>query len=207
MKSPTTHYRLLVSSLKKARLIIRGVNKLGCTTDLQHLKLQAYILLCHAALEQYIEDLALSAAKSARDIFVTKGVVTKTLLALISSKIVDDISQKSTLKLTSELSSNVDIFSKEAFNRYHSIIISNNGIIKKDQKNILVPIGVDPESVDIVLMNILHAFGARRGEVAHKFRVQRAETLTAVETELTTIVKNIIAYDQAVCEALKLRRK
>ena len=80
MKSPTTHYRLLVNSLKKARLIIRGVNKLGCTTDLQHLKLQAYILLCHAALEQYIEDLALSAAKSARDIYVKKGVVTKTLL-------------------------------------------------------------------------------------------------------------------------------
>ena len=131
----------------------------------------------------------------------------RTSLALISSKIVDDISQKSKLKLTSELSSNVDIFSKEAFNRYHSIIVSNNGIIKKDQKNILVPIGVDPESVDIFLMNILQAFGARRGEVAHKFRVQRTETLTAVETELTTIVKNIIAYDQAVCDALKLRMK
>ena len=70
-----------------------------------------------------------------------------------------------------------------------------------------MPIGVDPESVDIFLMNILHAFGARRGEVAHKFRVQRTETLTAVETELTTIVKNIIAYDQAVCDALKLRMK
>ena len=56
-------------------------------------------------------------------------------------------------------------------------------------------------------MNNLHAFGAKRGEVAHKFKVQRTDTLTSVETAITTIVRDIIAYDQAVCKALKLRMK
>lgn len=206
MRSPTPHYRSLNSSLKKAKLITGGINKLGCDTDLQHLKLQAYILLCHAALEQYIEDLALAAAQAARKKYVGSGVITKTLVALISSKLVDDISTKSKSRLT-DLSSNVEEFSKEAFNRYQSVVKSNNGIVDRDQKKILVPIGVDPETVDVVLMHNLHAFGAKRGDVAHKFKVQRTETLTSVETELATIFGGIIGYDQAVCEALRSRMR
>lgn len=207
MKSPTPHYRLLIKSLKKARLITRGVNKLGCDTDLQHLKLQAYMLLSHAALEQYIEDLALDAARKARTRYTADGIITKTLLALISSKLVDDMTEKSKSKLSTDLASNVEEFSKEAFNRYLAVVKSNNGIVDRDQIKILVPIGVDPESVDVVLMNNLHGFGARRGDVAHKFKVQRTDTLTAVDTELMTIAEGIIGYDQAVCEALKSRMK
>lgn len=134
MKSPTKHYRSLVNSLKKAKLITKGVNKLGCDNDLQHLKLQAYILLCHGALEQYLEDLALSAAESARNNFIQNGSITKTLLALISSKLIDDLPEKSKSKLTSDLASNIEEFSKEAFNRYRTVVISNNGIVERDQK-------------------------------------------------------------------------
>jgi len=151
--------------------------------------------------------LALSAAKAARKTYTDSGIITKTLVALISSKLVDDMSEKSKLKLTSDLSSNVEEFSKEAFNKYRGVVLSNNGIVDRDQRKILVPIGVNPETVDIVLMNNLHGFGARRGDVAHKFKVKRTDTLTAVETELVTIVGGIIAYDQAVCAALKLRMR
>jgi len=207
MRSPTPHYRALVGSLKKAKLITGGINKLGCETDLQHLKLQAYILLCHSALEQYIEELGLSAAQAARATYANSGIITKTLVALISSKLIDDLPDKSKAKLTAELSSNIDEFSKEAFNRYRVVVSSNNGIVNRDQRKILVPIGVDPATVDLVLMNNLHVFGAKRGDVAHKFKVRRTDTLTAVDTDLATIVKGIIAYDQAVCEALKSRMR
>jgi len=207
MKSPTLHHRALVSSLRKAKLITGGINELGCETNLQHLKLQAYILLCHSALEQYIEDLGLSAAKAARTTYANSGIITKTLVALISSKLIDELPEKSKAKLTEELSSNIEEFSKEAFNRYRAVVSSNNGIVDRDQKKILVPIGVDPATVDLVLMNNMHAFGAKRGDVAHKFKVQRTDTLTAVRTDLTTIVTGIIAYDQAVCDALKSRMR
>ena len=207
MKSPTPFYRSLRSSLSKAKLITGGIDKLGCKTDLQHLKLQSYILLCHSALERYIEDLGLSAAKAARVKFVETGVITKTLVSLISSKLIDDLPEKGRAKLSADLSSNVDEFSKEAFNRYRSAIISNNGIVDRDQRKILVPIGVVPETVDVVLMNNLHTFGAKRGDVAHKFKVKRTETLTAVQTDLSTIVAGIIAYDQAVCDALRSRMR
>ncbi|MFK0382950.1 HEPN domain-containing protein [Agrobacterium sp. NPDC090273] len=184
-----------------------GVNLLGCETDLQHLKLQAYILLCHSALEQYLEELGLAAAQKARARFTNDGTITRTLVALISSKLVDDLPEKSKLKLTAELSSNVEEFSKEAFNRYRAAVTSNNGITDKDQAKLLVPIGVDPDSIDLILKNNLDQFGKKRGDVAHKFKVQRTDTLTAVDTDLNTIVSGILAYDQAVCDALKLRMR
>lgn len=205
MKSPTPHFHALKRSLRKAKLITGGVNKLGCETDLQHLKLQSYILLCHSALEQYIEELCLSAAMSARAKFTNYGTITKTLVALISAKLVDDLPEKSKARLTGEISSNIEEFSKEAFNRYRAVITSNNGIVDRDQKKILIPVGVNPENIDLVLMNNLHGFGSKRGDVAHKFKVQRAETLTAIETDISTIVTGIVAYDQAVCDALKSR--
>ncbi|MFC4655673.1 HEPN domain-containing protein [Rheinheimera marina] len=205
MKSPTQYYRTLISSLRKANKITRGINKLGCETDLQHLKLQSYILLCHSALEQYIEDLGLAAAQEARAIYSRSGIITKTLVALISSKLIDDISEKSKSRLSADLSSDIEEFSKEAFNRYRSVVTSNNGIVDRDQKKLLIPIGVNPEAIDVVLMNNLHSFGAKRGDVAHKFKVQRTDTLTAVDTDLNTIVSGLASYDQAVCEALKYR--
>ncbi|MBS1070353.1 hypothetical protein JK222_01325 [Gluconobacter cerinus] len=205
MKSPTNHYKTLSKSLNKAKKINNGINKISCRSDLEHLKLQSYVFLCHSALEQYIEDLGLAAAQAARTKFSSSGIVTKTLIALISSKLVNDISSKSRLKLSEELVSSIEIFSKEAFNRYRHIVQSNNGIKKDDQKNIFLPIGVDPEINDILLMNNLHSFGTKRGDVAHKFKVQRTDTLTSVETEINAIISNIIGYDKAVCESLKTR--
>jgi hypothetical protein len=207
MNSPTKHYNDLVSSLGKAKLITRGIDTIDCKTDLQHLKLQSYILLCHSALEQYIEELGRSAAISARKIFLEDGVITRTLVALISAKLIDDLPDKSKSKLTAELSSNIEVFSTEAFNRYHRVVESNNGIIDRDQNNILIPVGVDPKSTDVALMNNLHAFGTKRGDVAHKFRVKRTETLTSVNRDLATIKEGIRAYDEAVCDCLKRRMK
>lgn len=207
MKSPTPYHKALVTSLRKARLITGGINKLGCATDLQHLKLQSYILLCHSALEQYIEDLGLHSAQSARSIYTNSGIITKTLVALISSKIITDIPEKSKIKIAADISSDIEEFSREAFNRYRAVVQSNNGIVDRDQKKLLIPIGVDPATTDLVLMNNLHAFGAKRGDVAHKFIVHRTDTLSSVETDLTTIQAGIIAYDRAACEALKTRMR
>lgn len=204
MRSPTPQLKQLRKSFKKAKLITRGINKIGCQNDFQHLKLQSYILLCHSALEEYIEDLGMAAALAARTQYSSNGTITKTLVALISAKLVNDISDKKKQKVMQELSYSIEEFSKEAFNRYRTVIKSNNGIVTRDQQSILIPIGVDPESVDLVLMNNLHGFGAKRGDVAHKFKVQRSDTLTAVETDLKTILVGINAYDQAVCEALML---
>ncbi|MDR5746437.1 hypothetical protein QCE73_25015 [Caballeronia sp. LZ029] len=90
--------------------------------------------------------------------YVDSGIITKALVTLISSKLIDDLSEKSKSKLTTDLSSNAGEFSKEAFNRYRTVVKSNNGIVDRDQKRFLVPIGFDPATVDVVLMNNLHVF-------------------------------------------------
>lgn len=205
MNSPTRHYEELILALDKARLITSGVNRLECNTDLQHLKLQSYILLCHAAFEQYLERLGQDAALSARKLFSEMGVISKTLVALISSKLIEDLGEKSRAKLSSDVVSNMEEFSKEACNQYLKVVRGNHGIVAKDQKKILIPVGVDPEVIDIVLMNNLARFGSKRGDVAHSFIVKRTDTLTSVETDLNAIVSSILAFDSAVCEALSCR--
>ncbi len=205
MNSPTQHYVKLRESLKKAEVITRGIDRRECKTELQHLKLQAYVLLCHSALEEYIEDLGLSVAQQARSLFSNSGLITRALVALISSRLVDELSEKGKRRVTSELTTNIDQFSQEAFNRYRDAVAANNGIVARDQRRILIPIGVDPEAVDVVLMNAMHTFGARRGDVAHKFKVQRADTLSAVATDLSAILVGLLAYDAAACDAIAQR--
>jgi hypothetical protein len=47
-------------------------------------------------------------------------------------------------------------------------------------RNGQLPIGVDPENTDVVLMQAMHNSGAKRGEVAHSFKVRRNDTLADV---------------------------
>ena len=101
MNSPTQHYVKLRESLKKAEVITRGIDRRECKTELQHLKLQAYVLLCHSALEEYIEDLGLSVAQQARSLFSNSGLITRALVALISSRLVDELSEKGKRRVTS----------------------------------------------------------------------------------------------------------
>lgn len=207
MKSPTRQYKDLKKALKNAKKITRGVNMHECKSDLQFLKLHSYILLCHSAIEEYIEKLGEAVALEARKIFVQDGVITKSLVALVSAKIIDDLPEKSRKKISSDLVGNIEEFSKEAFNRYRSIVVGNNGITIKDQAAVFLPIGVDPEITDFVLMQAMNSFGAKRGEVAHSFKVRRNDTLADVMASVNTIENLLSGYDLAACKCISARMR
>jgi hypothetical protein len=205
MESPTSHYQDLFASLSQAARLVNSI-KGECKTELQNLKRKAYILICHSAFENYLEGIGRSAAMESLRIYKTDSTITKTLVALISSKILNDVTDnKSKTKLSSDLVSNIEIFSREANNLYYSIIESNNGIKKKDQKMLLLPVGVDPESTDVELMNNLDRFGDLRNEEAHHFKAKREIFLSEVRSLITNISASIKAYDVSVCHALTLR--
>jgi hypothetical protein len=205
MKSPTRQYKDLKRALSNAKKITRGVDMHECKNDLQFLKLHSYILLCHSAIEEYIEKLGEEVALEARRVFTRDGVITKALIAMVSAKIIDDLPEKGRKRVSTDLVVNIDEFSKEAFNRYKSILKSNNGITTKDQMAVLLPIGVDPENTDLVLMQAMHNFGAKRGEVAHSFKVRRNDTLADVWASVNTIANLLVGYDQAACRCIVTR--
>jgi hypothetical protein len=193
--------------LGQAKIIVRGVDPTGCKNNLQHLKLQAYILLCHGAFEEYLESLGLAVATEARRRLKVSGILTKSIVSLVASKLLDDAALASAKKVMSNSVSDLEAFSAEAYNRYRARVTGNNGIVLADQQAILLPIGVDPAAVDVALMNSLHSFGQKRGAVAHSFKVQRQETLADVSTLVAQLSASLSSYDEEACRALKMRMR
>lgn len=203
MKSPTVHFRKMRKNLAHARKIVSRVDPTECKTPLQHLKLKSYILLCHAVIEEYIEDLGYDVAIKARQMFKSKGLICKSLVSLVASGVMDEIkNNKSKNKVGRDLVKNLEVFSSESFNRYKNIVDNNHGIKLENLTAVFVPIGFDPEAIDLALVNQLSAFGEKRGGVAHKFAIREEATLSAVDSDMAVIVRDLEQFDQEACNCL-----
>jgi len=206
MRSPTPYLRELRRSLKKAEMLVSGVDPNDAKTVLQNLKLRGYILLSHAVIEEYLENLTSNVALEARTIYKKNGILTHALVSLISSKLIVDVHPKNSNKLSNNLVSNIDVFSEEACSRFIALVNNNNGIKEKDQNSLLMPIGVSPSDVDPALMNALSNFGDTRGNVAHKFTgIQNVSTLANVKGSIDYIARDIEIYDMAAVKNLRKR--
>jgi hypothetical protein len=99
----------------------------------------------------------------------------------------------------------LDVFSELAITRYEKTLQENNGILEYNQKNILLPIVVDPQTSDTHLMNTMNAYGKTRGAIAHKFAMIRTEhTLGDVAGTINLMLNSIASYDKAACASLSL---
>jgi len=203
MNSPTPFYEAMKKSLLEAKTLVDGVNPLECADDLQHQKLQGYILIVHSIFEEYLEKLCQESAMVARKALRDEGQITKALVALIATSVVDKISDKARKKVAVDLATNLEVFSMEAANSFHTVIKNNHGITTADQQNILLPLGIDLETLDLGLSQNLHSFGRKRGSVAHSFKLQREDTLSDVESRIENIVRDLALLDSEGCNVCK----
>ena len=203
MESPTPYYLKMLENLTHARKIVHRVDPGECGSDLQHLKLRSYVLLCHSVIEEYIEDLGLGIAMASRKRFLDDGIISKSLVGLVTAKVLDEVKrERAKSKIGLDLVRNLQIFSEEAFNQYRSGILANHGIKPENLSNIFVPIGFDPQQVDLSLVNALKSLGEKRGGLAHKFAIRQELTLSAFETDLTAIKRDLILFDEEACRCL-----
>ena len=144
----------------------------------------AYRVLVHAEIEAYLEDrsrdIALAAVKAWKD----RNQASKTLLALIafSGRIMEkppnsmspeQLSQVGQWDEKIKLSKKIDL----AMNDFHYVLNNNNGIKEANIVRLLLPIGVDCDELDTVLVADLNSYGVSRGLVAH----QRFESYRTTE--------------------------
>jgi hypothetical protein len=88
-------------------------------------------------------------------------------------------------------------------NQYRQLVSDNHGVTESDQKSLLLPIGIDPELIDFILMNDLHAFGGRRGNIAHTFSLIRTEmALGDINQKIDAISAGLRKIDEAACVTL-----
>ncbi len=206
METPTQYFISFERALVDARLLVRGVPIEKSNTSLQHLKVQSFVLFAHAAMEEYLEAISWAVALDARKLFKDSGTICFSLVSLVASKLIGDLPEKAKKKLSQELVSNLDVFSDEALKRFRHVINENHGVTEDNQKALLLPIGIDPETFDLALMNDLHAFGGRRGSIAHSFMLIRNElTLSDVNQKVEAIEAGLKKIDEAACELLQRR--
>ncbi len=201
MISPTTYYQEMLESIKLAKKLVSNIDEIECKTDLQHLKLQGYILIVHSIFEEYLENICGDAAKTAKRNYEESGALSSTLVALIATTVVDKISDTARKKVSKDLAKDMSLFAIDSVSRYVQSLNNNHGITSENQNNLLLPIGINIEIVDIGLSQNLNAFGRKRGAIAHSFVVKREETLSDVDVSIKTISRDLIQLDEEICKA------
>lgn len=204
MKSPTEAYKTLKSSIQNIRKILVRVPPSVCVTPLDHLKVQAYMLLTHAAFEQYIEDLVTVVSREAHSQLKKDGRVCRAMLSLVASEAMlqvdDDVARR---KIKSSVATNLLGFASNAVSNLTLDIQSNHGVTTADQRKLLLQIGVDPEEVDLTVSAALNAFGTKRGSIAHKVKIRTSETRSSVLSETEQILRGLLSFDAAACTQLR----
>lgn len=204
MKSPTEPYKALNASLKNIRKILVRVPDSECVSPLDHLKVQAYVLLAHAAFEQYMEDIVTAVSREAHVQLKKNNRVCRAMLSLVASEAmlqVDDAIARR--KIKSSVATDLLGFASSAVSNLTLDIQSNHGVTTADQKKLLLQIGIDPEEVDLTVSAALNAFGTKRGYIAHKVKMKTSETRSSVLSETKQILNGLIAFDTAACQQLQ----
>lgn len=203
MQSPTEPYKALKASLKNVRKILARVPESGCDSALDHLKVQSYILLAHAAFEQYIEEIVLLVSREAHSQLKNNDRVCRAMLCIVASEAILQIDDAvARRKIKSSLASDLLSFASSAVSNLTLDINANHGITTADQRKLLLQIGVDPEKVDLTVSAALNAFGTKRGSIAHKVKIQTSETRSSVLSETEQILSGLLKIDSAACSQL-----
>jgi hypothetical protein len=152
---------------------------------------RAYVLLAHAEIESYCEDLVKAKSDRAFMQFDRTGKVTPILRRIVAYHVATK------RKSWSEVSAPSAPIVRSAFDSYRAILTANHGVRRENLEKLLYPLGVPEPSLDQTWLAQMDSFGSNRGGFAH-------QTIGAVNppdpsTERTNI-------NQLVVDLLKLDR-
>lgn len=203
MNSPTDAYKALKASLRHIGKILARVPEDECISALDHLKVQSFILLAHAAFEQYIEEIVTAVSREAHSQLKRQNRICRAMLSLVASEAMqqvnDDIARR---KIKAAAASDLLVFASSAVANLTQDIRANHGVTTEDQNRLFLQIGIAPEEVDLGVSAALDAFGTKRGSIAHKFKMQTHETRSSVLSETNQILNGLLTFDAEACAKL-----
>lgn len=167
----------------------------------------AYHILVHAEIESYFEDRAWGTALTAIQKWKTTNKANRIILALIAFS--GRMMEKPPNSILPDQPSQYDHWDEKirldkkarlAVRDFYYVVKNNHGIKETNLIHLLLPIGVNLDELDIVLIADLNSYGESRGEFAH-------DTLQAYSTTMQIdpkeeldkarrIIKNIASIDK-----------
>lgn len=145
---------------------------------------RAYLLLNHAEIEAYFEEIAENKVKRAFKSWKLNKTKSNVLLSLVSfheTKIADH---------------GMDVRVNKTLTSYIHGLRQNHGIKESNILSILLPIGIDIDEIDGTWLNTISSFGQNRGEIAHtSATVQQPLDPATIRTTIGQIMSEIADID------------
>lgn len=197
------------TSIEFAKLELALIEAGGLLSDLPYhdigsrldeLKLRSYVLLCHAAIEEYLERISLSVLSESLKKFEEDKRIRDPLLAAASFyKILLDEEANTRTSGDNAQDYLLKVF-KKAISEHTISIEGVHGIKTKDQDAILMPIGIRIFNFDRLLSQSLTSFGSTRGRYAHSMGFKIVTPRSGLEKTVHNIFLLLNPLDNMLCE-------
>lgn len=206
--SSSSRFFTLKKELNRIRKqFLPKINPTGTYSDKQLALTIAYRVLSHAEIEAYLEDRAWDTAMKAKRDWDNTGKTCRTLLSLLAfSGEMMDLPPDSfmTIKGKKAISSGLKSSEKVtlAVNCFKKIIDKNHGVKEANILALLLPIGIDSDDLDSVLIATLNTFGEQRGLVAHSsaasYRTKQPPDPATELSRMQQITQGLLQIDELI---------
>ncbi|MGO8026404.1 HEPN domain-containing protein [Rhizobium leguminosarum] len=194
MRETSPKFHDLQLAFASARSLIKDLPLHDVRTDDQQLKLKSFVLLCHAAIEEYLEDLSIWVLKQSRLIFLATAVIPQPLLSVEAYYSLPQGNDSANIG-PHTVSQFFARLCDQAIDKHEDELTAVHGIKTKDQDAIFLPLGIRMHSFDHVLSQKLNGFGGMRGSFAHSFRIKQTLPRAALEQNIVIIERLLLPFD------------
>lgn len=165
----------LEAMLRRQILPVRFADDGAYSTE-ELLKLDAYVIMCHAEIESYLEQLALRIIYWSED-GMRRDIHDKTSASLVMYYRPDRDKIPSTKKVPADFPIRTVGF--KSSKSHTEAVGENNGIKEKSVCEMFIPLGLNFDGVNGLLLSELDAWGSARGGLVHtSFADPRRRTIT-----------------------------
>jgi hypothetical protein len=168
-------------------LYLPAIRLAGNYTKKEKDDVRAYLLLVHAELEAYFEEISEEKAKTAFRKWKGNRVKSNILISLVSfyeNKIVER---------------NIELRVNMALTHFIRCLRQNHGIKEENVLSMLLPIGLEHSDIDTAWLNTITSFATSRGEIAHTAaKVQQPIDPATLKFTVEKILEEVRVIDEKI---------
>lgn len=204
MHETSVNFGRLELALANAASLLADLPPHDVGNNLQQLRLRSYVLICHAAFEEYLEQLSLAVLFDSLKGFESDGKIRDPLLSACAYyKLIPGVAGADRRNGDAAHDLLHDLFRK-AINEHTAAIDGVHGIKTKDQDAILLPVGVNLFEFDKLLSQALNSFGGTRGKYAHGLGAKMIVPRAGWEKTVENLLRLLLPLDNTLCERHKI---
>jgi len=160
----------------KRHLLPNKFSPTGDYSDRQQDRARGYRLLVHAEIESYLEDVSRETVTQAVRDWKSNKKPTIVIISFLASyhsswNVLEEIKNEEIIQIAKSRKNGKDSVEEVidlAQKQFTQKLKDNNGVKDKNFKTLILPLGVEINSLDQTWLTNLDGFGTKRGEIAHK---------------------------------------